>query len=125
MGILTTDLPSTEDANLDQAKKEHVPPPEFKPRKLWWPFTLVIDSDEFEQGQITAYEKRKKTQQTVYDQAEEVKLSYPNYMFLRQRCFDACIHNFDNKRVDLNEKKCLDECVSNLKEVPIFFKKTH
>ena len=47
------------------------------------------------------------------------------YNFIIFKCFDACIGNFSNKIIDVNEKKCVEECVHHLNTVPTAFQKTH
>lgn len=52
---------------------------------------------------------------------EEPKMPYDLYNYILFKCFDACIGNFSNKTIDVNEKKCVDECVYNLKEAPMAY----
>ena len=39
------------------------------------------------------------------------------------KCFDSCIHDFDNKVIDQNDVKCAEECVNNLKDAPEIYQK--
>ena len=39
------------------------------------------------------------------------------------KCFDTCVVDLNNKQIDPNEVKCLEECASNLKKVPDNFSK--
>ena len=59
--------------------------------------------------------------QKVAEKTEDVKMPYATYNWILFKCFDSCIHNFDNKGLDAHEGTCIDECAGHLKEAPEIF----
>ena len=45
-------------------------------------------------------------------------MPYATYNWILFKCFDTCIQDFDNKILDNNEGKCVEECANNLKDAP-------
>ena len=60
-------------------------------------------------------------QQKVAEQTEDVQMPYQTYNWILFKCFDSCIHNFDNKGLDAHEGSCVDECTNSLKDAPDTF----
>ena len=52
-------------------------------------------------------------------------MPYATYNWILFKCFDACIKDFDNKIIDVQESKCATECTDNLKDAPEIFQKGH
>ena len=53
-----------------------------------------------------------------YRMPDEVK----NYIV--ERCFDACIGEFTDKRLLKTESHCMEECATNLKKLPLAYQQT-
>lgn len=60
----------------------------------------------------------------VYIPHEEEIMPYEVYNFIIFKCFDACVANFNNKVLDVNERNCVGECIANIKNAPESFQKT-
>ena len=54
---------------------------------------------------------------------QEPEMPFVTYNWLLFKCFDACVRDFDNKTIDAQESKCVEECAGNLKDAPEIFQR--
>ena len=83
----------------------------------------LLDAPDFDEQYDT--DKPKTTLAEGMTLPKEELMSYQIMNRMIFKCFDSCVGNFDNKIIDLIEKKCIEECGSNLMHLPQMYQKAH
>ena len=48
-------------------------------------------------------------------------MPYQSYNWILFKCFDVCITTMNEKTLDRSEVGCVEECATNLKDIPEIF----
>ena len=73
----------------------------------------------FEYGKMQGLKRKEESLNQQIE--EEPQMPYQSYNWILFKCFDVCIANMNEKTLDRTEVACVNECATNLKDLPHSF----